>query len=477
MKILGISAYYHDSAAVLLEDGSVIAAAQEERFSREKHDHRFPEQAIRYCLREAGTELHELDAVVFYDKPFLKFERILQTVLETAPRGLPLFLKSMPVWLKEKLFLKGEIKSRLKKLTGKKCTVPLFFSSHHLSHAASAFYASPFDEAAVLTVDGVGEWATASIGIGRNGRVDMLQEMHFPHSLGLLYTSFTYFLGFKVNEGEYKVMGLAPYAPADDETAERFYRVITERLATLHADGSLTLNRDYFSYTHAAVMVPAKKWETLFGIPARRPHEPLTRAHAALALALQRFTEACMAAMARHARALTGSRNLCLAGGVALNCVSNGKLSESGLFDHIYVQPAAGDAGGALGAALAVYHMHFGRPHVPQADFMQGGALGPAFPEAEITGSIREAGLDAVRYDDAALYAACTAHLAEGRVLGWFSGRMEFGPRALGNRSILGDPTFPDMQKTLNLSTVCTNKRARNTYDELVQVSNRKLDV
>lgn len=451
MKILGISAYYHDSAAVLLHDGNIVAAAQEERFTRIKHDAAFPENAVRYCLREAGLHLNELDAVVFYDKPFLKFERILQTVLDTAPRGLPLFLRSMPVWLKEKLFLKSEIKSALKNIHGKKVTVPLLFSSHHLSHAASAFFASPFEEAAILTVDGVGEWATASIGMGKGNDISLLKEMHFPHSLGLLYAAFTYFLGFKVNEGEYKVMGLAPYADPNSDLVKQYENIIRETLVQLNDDGSLHLAMDYFSYTHAPVMVPEKKWEKLFGMPRRKPDEPLTHRHAALAFALQKLTEDAVLKMARFAKEITGAKNICMAGGVALNCVANGKLLEAGLFDSIYVQPASGDAGGAPGAALAVYHMHAKNERVPQKDYMREGALGPSYNDAEIEQAIKQSGLQAQHLSTEALLHTTATYLADGKVVGWFNGRMEFGPRALGFRSILGNAAHPDMQRILNL--------------------------
>lgn len=451
MKILGISAYYHDSAAVLIEEGKIVAAAQEERFTRIKHDASFPTHAIEFCLQAGNTRLQDLEAVVFYDKPFLKFERILQTVTETAPKGLGLFLQSMPVWLKEKLFLKSEIKKRLKKMAGKKWEVPLLFSSHHLSHAASAFYASPFEEAAILTIDGVGEWATASIGHGKGSDVQLLNEIHFPHSLGLLYASFTAFLGFKVNEGEYKVMGLAPYADPTSARAAQFYERIQQHLLTVHDDGSLCLNLPYFSYTHAHRMIPVKKWETLFGIPQRLPDAPLLKEHAELAWALQRVTEDVVLKMARHARDLTGSRYLCMAGGVALNCVANGKLRESGLFDDIYIQPAAGDAGGALGAALAVYHQHLKRPRIVQPDLMQGGALGMAFSDAEIEQALAAAGLTAQKHSTEEMLQTTARFLAQGLVVGWFNGRMEFGPRALGHRSILGNASLPHMQRTLNL--------------------------
>ncbi len=451
MIILGISAYYHDSAAALIKDGKVIAAAQEERFTRIKHDASFPENAIRFCLKSAGIGLNQLDSVVFYDKPFLKFERILQTVLDTAPKGLPLFLKSMPVWLKEKLFLKSQIKDELKEIAGEKITVPLMFSTHHLSHAASAFYASPYEESTILTIDGVGEWATASIGLGKGKDITMLQEMHFPHSLGLLYAAFTRFLGFKVNEGEYKVMGLAPYNDPQDGLWKKYLEIVKSEIATLHDDGSLQLNLNYFSFQETEDMIPAKKWEALFGIKLRQADEPLTKEHAALAYALQNYTEDVVLAMASTAQKITGKRNLCLAGGVALNCVANGKLLKTGLFDSIYIQPAAGDAGGALGAALAVYHQHFKKERIVEVDYMQGGALGCEFSDVEIDATIHELGLKAERLEGNQLLEQTAKLLADGKVIGWFQGKMEFGPRALGYRSILADAANPEMQKILNL--------------------------
>jgi carbamoyltransferase len=451
MYILGISAFYHDSAAVLIKDGKIIAAVQEERFSRKKHDERFPKNAILYCLKEANISLSEIAAFVFYDKPFMKFERIIQTLLETAPKGLPLFFLSMPVWLKEKLFLKDILRKELKKIHGKKLNVPLLFSSHHLSHAASAFYASPLDEATILTIDGVGEWATASIAYGSGKNIDTLKEMHFPHSLGLLYSAFTYFIGFKVNEGEYKVMGLAPYADPNHKLVKKYGEIIENHLVDLKEDGSLSLNLGFFSYTHTTKMLPKRKWENLFNIPFRKADSPLTKEHAALAAALQLFTEKVVMKMAIHAVQLTGNRNLCLAGGVALNCVSNGKMHDSGHFDSIYVQPAAGDAGGALGAALAAYHMHYGNNRTPIKDFMEQGALGPAFLNDKILIAIKNTNLHAQYLADDDLYETCAALLAKGNVVGWFCGRMEFGPRALGNRSILADPANAEMQRTLNL--------------------------
>lgn len=451
MKILGISAYYHDAAAALIIDGQIAAAAQEERFTRIKHDPAFPENAIAYCLSEANLQLEELDAIVFYDKPFLKFERILQTVLDTAPRGLIMFLRSMPVWLNEKLFLKSEIKKHLKEMAGKKIKVPILFSTHHMSHAASAYYASPYQEAAVLTIDGVGEWATASIAHASGPDVTLLKEMHFPHSLGLLYASVTAFLGFKVNEGEYKVMGLAPYANPEDELVKKYYDLFIEHIVSVSDDGSIKLNPAYFSYTYAERMVPVNKWECLFDLKQRQTDTELNNQHAALAMALQWITEDTVLKMAAYAKELTGCKNLCLAGGVALNCVANGKLQAENWFENIYVQPASGDAGGALGAALAVYHQHFGKERTVYTDFMKSSALGPKFSDAQIEKALHETDLDFIKLaPDETLYKTAQA-LAEGKVVGWFSGRMEFGPRALGYRSILADAANPTMQRTLNL--------------------------
>lgn len=451
MKILGISAYYHDSAAALVVNGELVAAAQEERFTRKKNESGFPARAIDFCLTQQGISIHELDAIVFYDKPFLKFERILQTALETAPRGWLMFMQSMPVWLKEKLFLKSTLKKELKKMGGKKVQVPILFSSHHLSHAASAFYASPFKEAAVLTIDGVGEWATATIAYGSGHDLKIIKELHFPHSLGLLYAACTYFLGFKINEGEYKVMGLAPYAQEESEEVKNFYTLIRRHLVTVNNDGSIQLNLAYFSFTHTLRMLPVNKWETLFNIKRRQEHEPLTPRHAALAMALQKITEEVVLNMATYAAQLTGSNHLCMAGGVALNCVANGKLEKQKIFDHIFVQPASGDAGGALGAALGAYHLQYAQPRRVHKNFMGGGAWGPQYAPSDIVLAIEQAGLKAQLLSQAELISTCAGMLAEGKVMGWFNGRMEFGPRALGYRSILADAAHPDMQKKLNL--------------------------
>lgn len=454
-NILGISAFYHDSAAALITGGKIIAAAQEERFTREKHTANFPKHAIQYCLEEGGIEIDELDAIVFYDKPLLKFERLLQTYYAFAPRGLVSFLKAMPVWLHEKLFLKKLIYNGLKEV-GKynKKKVKLLFSEHHLSHAASAFYPSPYERAAILTIDGVGEWGTASIGIGEKNEVRTLKEMAFPHSVGLLYSAFTYYLGFTVNSGEYKVMGLAPFGnPKSAETA-RYKKIIQEVLIDIKSDGSVWLNQSYFNYSTGLRMVRDKKWEGLFGFKRREPESELEQKHCNLAFAIQEVTEEIVLKMAREAKRITQADNLCMAGGVALNCVANGILLKQNLFRNIYIQPAAGDAGGALGAALAVSSMYFEEERVisKDSDQMQGSYLGPGFSEKEIRIMNQKVKATFNHYKDfSELTKWIASRLAEGNVVGWFQGRMEFGPRALGNRSILGDSRKADMQKKLNL--------------------------
>jgi carbamoyltransferase len=453
-KILGISAFYHDSAATIVVDGKVIAAAQEERFTRKKHDAAFPAHAVRYCLEESGLGLAELDAIVFYDKPFLKFERLLETYYGFAPRGLISFWKAIPVWIKEKLFLKKLLKDELKKIgpwDSKK--VKLLFPDHHLSHAASTFFPSPFEEAAILTIDGVGEWATASISHGRGGDITLLRELRFPHSLGLLYSAFTYFLGFRVNSGEYKLMGLAPYGNADSDAVARYKATILRELMDLKEDGSLWLNQKYFRYATGMRMVDDRQWAQLFGFERRKAESALEQHHCDLGLAIQEVTEEVVLRMAREAQRLTGARNLCLAGGVALNCVANGKLATAGIFDEIYIVPAAGDAGGALGAALAASHIHFGEARQVQAgDSLQGAYLGPEYAWRDIELMTRRYKAVFQRYAAFDTLAQETARLlADGKVVGWFQGRMEFGPRALGNRSILGDARNPEMQKKLNL--------------------------
>ena len=445
MRILGISAFYHDSAAALIEDGQIVAAAQEERFSRKKHDARFPANAIRYCLTERGTGLHGVDNVVFYDKPFLKFERLVETYLTFAPRGFKSFRMAIPLWLREKLFLKGLLKNELGKLDGQDgWNEKLLFSEHHLSHAASAFFPSPFEEAVVLTMDGVGEWATTSAAIGKGNNLEVHKEIHFPHSLGFLYSAFTYYTGFKVNSGEYKLMGLAPYG------VPRYKDRILEHLIDVKADGSFRLDLSYFNYCTGLTMT-SDRFHKLFGGHPRRQDELLTDYHMDLAASIQAVTDEIVLRLTRSLRKETGIRNLCLAGGVALNCVANGKVLRDGGFEQIYIQPAAGDAGGALGAALVGYHMQLGQERRVNGDAMQGAYLGPAFSQPEIEERLKKCGARFELLEDTALIASCAEDLAQGKALAWFQGRMEFGPRALGNRSILGDPRSPTMQKMLNL--------------------------
>jgi carbamoyltransferase len=445
VRVLGISAFYHDSAAALIEDGHIVAAAQEERFSRRKHDPDFPARAIAYCLAEARIALGDVQRVVFYEKPFLKFERLLETYTTLAPRGFKSFSMAMPLWLREKLFLKSLLQKRLAQFDARgDWNRDLLFSEHHLSHAASAFFPSPFKEAVVLTMDGVGEWATASAAIGDGNRLQVHKEIHFPHSLGFLYSAFTYYTGFKVNSGEYKLMGLAPYGEA------KYTQKILEHLVDVKADGSFRLDQTYFNYCTGLTMTNGR-FDDLFGGRPRKPDEPLTQRHMDLAASIQAVTEQIVLRLTRSLRTETGIRNLCLAGGVALNCVANGKLLRDGRFEHIYIQPAAGDAGGALGAALVGYHLQLGRPREVHGDAMQGAYLGPAFAQADIEARLTDCGAQFERLDDAGLIRTCAHDLAEGEALGWFQGRMEFGPRALGNRSILGDPRSPSMQKTLNL--------------------------
>ncbi|MBN2492082.1 MAG: carbamoyltransferase [Planctomycetes bacterium] len=445
MRILGISAFYHDSAACLIEDGRIVAAAQEERFTRTKHDHRFPARAVAYCLAEGGVPGAGLDAVAFYDKPITKFHRILETYLGVAPAGLRSFLRAIPLWVRRKLWIPVEIERALRTL-GVPMPEAVYFPEHHESHAASAFYPSPFEEAAILTVDGVGEWATSTLGVGEGNRVRLIRELHFPHSLGLLYSAFTYFTGFKVNSGEYKLMGLAPYGePAYVD------RILGE-LLDLRADGSFRMNLAYFGYLDGFTMTN-ERFARLFGGPPRRPEAPITRREMDLARSIQEVTEEIVLRMARHARALTGKKDLCLAGGVALNCVANGKLLRAGVFERLWIQPAAGDAGGALGAALAVWHNALGRPRALPADgrdAMQGACLGPAFCDEEIGAFLAARGYPARRLVPAEWAPTVARLIAEGKVIGLFQGRMEFGPRALGNRSILGDARSPRMQSIMN---------------------------
>ncbi len=446
MRILGLSAFYHDSAAAIVEDGRIVAAAQEERFTRKKHDARFPTNALKYCLAESGGGLEGIDHVVFYDKPFLKFERLLQTYTTFAPRGFTSFRMAIPLWLREKLFLKDLLQKELNRHSagGKTWNGSLLFSEHHLSHAASAFFPSPFEEAVVLTMDGVGEWATTSAAIGRGNSLEVYKEIHFPHSLGLLYSAFTYYTGFKVNSGEYKVMGLAPYGEP------KYVGKIFEHLIDLKDDGSFRLDLSFFDYC-AGLTMTSKKFDRLFGGPPRKPDELLTQHHMDLTASLQAATEEVILRLTRSLAEETGIKNLCLAGGVALNCVANGKILRDGAFDRLYVQPAAGDAGGALGAAMVGYHMQVGRPRQVNGDAMRGSYLGPAFSQSDTEKRLRDCGANFEVLDDESLLAASVEDLSQNKALGWFQGRMEFGPRALGNRSILGDPRSPTMQKTLNL--------------------------
>src|SRR5579872_591279 len=450
--ILGISAYYHDSAAALLIDGEVVAAAQEERFTRKRHDPSFPVHACRYVLEEAGLEYKDVSATAFYDKPFLKFERLLETYHAFAPSGFQSFLSAIPVWIKEKLFMKRLLAEHLAELG--EADVPVFYPEHHLSHAASAFYPSPFSEAAILTIDGVGEWATTTIGRGCGKDIEILKELHFPHSLGLLYSAFTYYTGFTVNSGEYKLMGLAPYGNSDSARTSAFRKKIMDELVDLRKDGSILLNMEYFDYATGLKMVNERKWESLFGVPRRNPESEIDQAYMDMALAIQQVTEEIVLRLACAARQATGSKNLVLAGGVALNCVANGKILKSGIFDDIWIQAAAGDAGGALGAAYAVWHIYDGNQRTvsSQIDSMKGSYLGPEFSDKEIRGVAEKFDAKGRYYADfGSLAADVAAKLADGSVVGWFQGRMEFGPRALGNRSILGDARNPEMQKKMNL--------------------------
>jgi carbamoyltransferase len=447
LHVLGISAFYHDSAAAIVADGRIIAAAQEERFTRKKHDAGFPTNAATYCLEAAGKKLSEIDYIVFYDKPFLKFERLLETYLAFAPRGFTSFRMAMPIWLKEKLFQKSLLGKELRKIDPTwKAPTKLLFTEHHLAHAASAFYPSPFEEAVVLTMDGVGEWATTSVAVGRGRDLRIDREIHFPHSLGLLYSAFTYFTGFKVNSGEYKLMGLAPYGEP------RYAQLIRDNLIDVKPDGSFRLNLDYFDYCTGLTMTNAK-FADLFGGPPRRSDQLLTQREMDIAASIQLVLEDVVVALARSAAKETGIRNLCLAGGVALNCVANGKLLRDGAFENIWVQPAAGDAGGALGAALTAYHgVCGGARQVPRhGDAMNGAYLGPSYTQTDIEERLSRAGARFDVVNEAALLARTADALVAGKAVGWHQGRMEFGPRALGNRSILGDPRSPAMQSVLNL--------------------------
>lgn len=454
-KILGISAFYHDAAAAMVVDGKVVAAAQEERFTRDKHTEVFPVQAIKYCLEESGFEIDELDAVVFYDKPMLTFERLLETYYAFSPKGLISFLKAIPIWLNEKLFFKKQLYDGLKlveKYDKKK--MKFLFTEHHLSHAASAFFSSPYSKSAILTIDGVGEWCTASIGLGNSSEITIKKELHFSHSVGLLYSTFTYFLGFKVNSGEYKLMGLAPYGDAKAEQTKGFINIIKTNLVDIKGDGSIWLNQSYFNYATGLRMVKDKKWEALFGFSKRKEESDPEQKHCNLALAIQKVTEEIVIKMAKEAKRITGSENLCMAGGVALNCVANGKLVKEGIFKNIYIQPAAGDAGGAIGAALAASFMYFNEQRTvdDKKDQMKGSYLGPEYSDKEIRLMNRKEKAVCEYYESFnTLTQYIATKLTSGNIIGWFQDRMEFGPRALGNRSILADAGNPEMQKKLNL--------------------------
>ncbi len=447
MIILGISAFYHDSAAAVVRDGEIVAAAQEERFTRKKHDAGFPYNAVDYCLAEAGVSLGEVGSVVFYEKPFIKFERLIETYLTTAPHGFKSFRMAIPLWLKHKLFQKKELLASLKRVDPDvSCQGKLLFAEHHQSHAASAFFASPFEEAVVLTMDGVGEWATTSVAIGRGNGLETIREIHFPHSLGLLYSAFTYYTGFKVNSGEYKVMGLAPYGEP------KYADLIREHLIDIKEDGSFRLNQDYFDYATGLTMTN-RRFDALFGGPPRQPEARLAQREMDMAASVQQVTEDVMRRMAASLAKEFDIPNLCLAGGVALNCVANGKILKDGAFRNIWIQPAAGDAGGALGAALAASHLHHGQPRTANGvtDAMKGAYLGPSYDDDDIAARLEAAGAKFERLADAETIAATAEGLADGLAVGWFQGRMEFGPRALGGRSIIADARSPAMQKMLNL--------------------------
>ena len=447
MRVLGVSAFYHDSAAALIEDGHLVSAAQEERFTRKKHDANFPEKAVEYCLGRSGIKLADVDYVAFYDKPFLKFERLLETYLAYAPRGFNSFRMAMPLWLKEKLFQKTLLRDEMKKWQPDfDWQKRLLFGEHHQSHAASAFFPSPFEEAAVLTMDGVGEWATTSLGYGKGNSLEMLKELHFPHSLGLLYSAFTYYTGFKVNSGEYKVMGLAPYGEP------RFKGLILDKIVDLKEDGTFRLDQSYFDYC-TGLRMTNDKFADVFGIKTRKPEEELTQVHMDLAASVQAVTEEIVLRLGRSVRKETGAKNICLAGGVALNCVANGKLLRENIFDNIWVQPAAGDAGGAVGAAFAAYHGFMGQPRKLNGhmDGMAGSYLGPEYSDDEIAERLAAVGAKLTRLDHAQMIDQTAQALADEKAVGWMQGRMEFGPRSLGARSILGDARSPSMQKTLNL--------------------------
>lgn len=452
MKILGISAFYHDSAAAIIVDGKIICASQEERYTRKKHDASFPKNAIQFCLKESGLSIDDLDAVAFYDKPFLKFERLLETYTSFAPKGLHSFITAMPVWLKEKMFLKKLIKDQLFEVEEyDKKKIKLLFPEHHLSHGASAFYPSNYQESAILTIDGVGEWATTTIAYGKENAIEIKKEIHFPHSVGLLYSAFTYFLGFKVNAGEYKLMGLAPYGNSLE--SEQYIKKIKEHLVQIFDDGSIWLDQSYFSYATSLKMVDNAKWEKLFSIKKRESEDEITQQHCNLAFAIQQITEEIVIKLAKHAKEITQSKNLCLAGGVALNCVANGKLQKENIFKNIYIQPASGDSGGALGAALAANHIYFEQERVVSEnyDLMNGAYLGDEFTWKDIELMAKKYQANYKVLDNEDLNTFIAKKIAEGKVIGWMQGKMEFGPRALGNRSILADARNEESQQKVNL--------------------------
>jgi carbamoyltransferase len=457
MTVLGISAFYHDSAAAIIQDGKIIAAAQEERFTRVKNDAAFPVNAIRFCLQCAGRAVNELDAVAFYDKPFLKFERLLETYYAFAPKGLSSFITSMPVWIKEKLFLKKIIYESIQQIEPfDRRKIKLLFPEHHLSHAASAFYPSVFEDAAIITLDGVGEWATASVCKGNGNKIRILKQLNFPHSLGLLYSAFTYYCGFKVNSDEYKLMGLAAYGNRESETVKKYIHTIKTKLVDIKEDGSFFLEQQYFDYCAGLKMTNSEKWKELFGMEKREPEDAIAQHHCDLAFAIQFVTEEIIILIARMAKQLTQSRNLCLAGGVALNCVANGKLDDLKLFDQIFIQPAAGDAGGALGAAYAAHHIYYNQERksttADTLDFMQGAFLGKEYSDQDIKEMARKYSAPFDYYSDESELLSKTASLiSEGKVIGWHQGRTEFGPRSLGARSILADARHPEMQQKLNI--------------------------
>lgn len=458
MNVIGISAFYHDAAAALVCDGKIVAAAQEERFTRKKHDASFPANALKFCLEFSGLELHEIDLIVFYDKPFLKFERLLETYYNFIPYGIHSFVTAIPVWLKEKLFLKSILNKELNKLgLFDPSKQKLLFPDHHLSHAASAFYVSPFEQAVIVTIDGVGEWSTASVSLGKGNKIKLIKELRFPHSVGLLYSSFTYFLGFKVNSGEYKLMGLAPYADRHSEQVKRYVRLIKDNMIDVKDDGSVWLNQTFFSYATELRMIRESRWEGLLEFRRREAEESIEQHHCELAQAIQLITEDIVKKMVYHAQTFAETeeqaKHLCMAGGVALNCVANGKVLKEEWFEDIYIQPAAGDAGGAIGAALAGFHIFEGaRRVITYPDLMEGAFLGPEYQEKEIMKVLRRF---KAPYRNIEIFSDLASEVAEllgkGKIIGWFQGRMEFGPRALGNRSILADARCPEMQKRLNL--------------------------